>query len=173
MQTKIQTINLPFYFISPNLQYLQDFMEFTVYSDSNFTEETLSYVTGYQAFSGYSISVSDRDILLEYLHNTNIQDLHYKGFVYRYLTPSYYFALRQKFSILKKLFLLKKIQESDYLAYFERFSFIHNQLQIIYSKEFIVSEYENFKKTYSNNNTYNFPSYDPTRDLLKRSSRVA
>lgn len=182
---------LNFLFVSSNLQYFYDSQTFNLIPTSKYinnhsiptskyTEKNQTNPFIFQHDSRFTFSDSDKEYLLILLHNEeNLSDdvvstdIHLNGFVFRWLTPFFYFALRQKFSILKKLFLGGKIAENDYKSLYSNFEIIHNYLQVTYSNEFIISEYERFLKTYSKTNTYPFAIYDPTRDLLKRSSRVA
>lgn len=166
-----QTIAINFLYVSSNLQYFYDTLYFETLPSTTTTANPIPKIP-FQQLSDCRISASDSDLLLGILLQPENLDIHLKGLVYRLLTPSYYFALRQKFSILKKLYLLQKIQESDYQTLFTAFQTIHNYLQTTYSKDFIISEYEIFLKTYSKENTYTFASYCPTIDLLNRPGRV-
>jgi len=170
---------LNFLFVSSNLQYFYDSTVFSLIPIRETTNKNQSNPFIFQHNKEFTFSDSDKELLLALLHNpenesddTLSTDIHLNGFVFRWLTPFFYFALRQKFSILKKLFIAGKIVENDYKSLFSNFEIIHNYLQITYSNEFIISEYERFLKTYCKTNTYPFPIYSPTRDLLKRSSRV-
>lgn len=172
-------LTLNFLFVSSNLQYFYDSTTFDLISIRETTNENQSNFLIFQHDNRFTFSDSDKELLLALLHNPEnepnskyLADIHYNNFVFRWLTPFFYFALRQKFSILKKLFIAGKIAENDYKSLFSNFEIIHNYLQITYSNEFIISEYERFLKTYCKTNTYPFPIYSPTRDLLKRPSRV-
>lgn len=182
---------LNFLFVSANLQYFYDNQIYNLiptsrYINNNslptsrYTEKNQANPTIFQHDAELTFSDSDKELLLALIHNPEneldpkyLADIHLNGFVFRWLTPFFYFALRQKFSILKKLFIAGKIAENDYKSLFSNFEIIHNYLQVTYFNEFIISEYERFLKTYCKTNTYPFPIYSPTRDLLKRPSRVA